>query len=82
MICAESQLKLSILTFFFGCSDEGDEIVECDNCGITVHEGMKLLIGYTVVLYAQHTIKFKLQFKLRPYLDDINLSLRQYHELK
>ena len=20
-------------------SDEGDEIVECDNCGITVHEG-------------------------------------------
>ena len=25
--------------FFYLHSDEGDEIVECDNCGITVHEG-------------------------------------------
>ena len=25
--------------FFTTSSDEGDEIVECDNCGITVHEG-------------------------------------------
>ena len=24
----------------FPNSDEGDEIVECDNCGITVHEGI------------------------------------------
>lgn len=22
----------------FPCSDEDDEIVECDNCGISVHE--------------------------------------------
>lgn len=26
-------------------SDEGDEIVECDNCGITVHEGNNPLLS-------------------------------------
>ena len=25
--------------FYLFHRDEGDEIVECDNCGITVHEG-------------------------------------------
>ena len=29
---------------FLLCSDEGDEIVECDNCGITVHEGKEIII--------------------------------------
>ena len=38
---------LSIL--FCIISDEGDEIVECDNCGITVHEGKWDLLSHVRV---------------------------------
>ena len=30
---------LKITFFFFNCSEDSDEIVECDQCGIAVHEG-------------------------------------------
>ena len=36
--------------FVLHYSDEGDEIVECDNCGITVHEGKQDLLSHVHLL--------------------------------
>ena len=38
LICAEYVISVLLN------SDEGDEIVECDNCGITVHEGTEIIL--------------------------------------
>ena len=40
----ETTLTYENFSFAF-YSDEGDEIVECDNCGITVHEGNSVMSG-------------------------------------
>ena len=45
-----SQKCLPIFKYFVLLySDEGDEIVECDNCGITVHEGKQDLLSHVLV---------------------------------
>ena len=45
-----SQKCLPIFKYFvLFYSDEGDEIVECDNCGITVHEGKQDLLSHVLV---------------------------------
>jgi len=55
--------ELLSLTGLFPNSDEGDEIVECDNCGITVHEGMYLMSAW-------HEVFMLLQLPVMLFISD------------